>query len=194
MVSAEKILWNKMLNGSDEAFSIIYKSYSVSLYVYGLKFTTRQDIIEDCIQDLFINLLKNHKKISRGDNIQFYLLKAFRNNLFRLLKREKVYQEPSANQYDFQVVFSIEQSIIDKEEENEKSRLLVDSLKSLSSRQKEAIYLRYTKGFEYRQVASIMNMEVESCRNLISRALTKLRKSLKEDSRIILYLFSKVMK
>ena len=183
-----------MLNGSDEAFSIIYKSYSVSLYVYGLKFTTRQDIIEDCIQDLFINLLKNHKKISRGDNIQFYLLKAFRNNLFRLLKREKVYQEPSANQYDFQVVFSIEQSIIDKEEENEKSRLLVDSLKSLSSRQKEAIYLRYTKGFEYRQVASIMNMEVESCRNLISRALTKLRKSLKEDSRIILYLFSKVMK
>ena len=183
-----------MIKGDKEAFSMVYEQYARTLYCFGLNFTSRQDIIEDCIQDLFISLLKKKSRFGIDDNPQYYLLKAFRNNLFRLLKREQIYQEVTKGNYDFEAVFSIEESIIRSETKNQQKKVLLDSLKSLSSRQKEAIYLRYTKGFEYKQVAGIMDMEIESCRNLISRALNKLRKTMKEDIGIILYLLSTYLK
>ena len=176
-----------MLKGDEEAFSLVYQKYATPLYHFGLKFTARQDIIEDCMQDLFISFLKKNARLGNGDNVQYYLLKAFRNNLFRVLKREKIYTETSDRNYEFEATFSIEESIIHNETIDQRKKALLKSLKALSSRQKEAVYLRYTKGFEYKQVAGIMDMEVESCRNLISRAINKLRKEINQETDLILY-------
>jgi Sigma-70, region 4. len=51
-------------------------------------------------------------------------------------------------------------------------------MKTLTSRQREAIYLRYIREVPLEDIASMLNMNYQSTRNLIHRSILKLRKEL----------------
>ncbi len=160
-------------------FSIIYSTYSGKLYQYGLRFTSNRTLIEDSIQDLFFELIKNRKSIGHTDNILRYLLKSFRNKLFRLLKQQSRYDlRDNPDGYLFEVVYSIEHQMIIEEMADRKMRRFKKVLSELTPRQKEAIYLRFTNGLNYEEVAEIMEINLDSCRNLICRAVRCLREAL----------------
>jgi RNA polymerase sigma factor (sigma-70 family) len=77
------------------------------------------------------------------------------------------------------VVWSVEQEIILREISEQKSKILLLALNELTPRQKEAIYLRFTRELDYKEVAGLMDISVEACRNLISRAISILRQKIK---------------
>ena len=181
-------LWNLVCKGDEKAFKTLYSQYSKLLYQYGLKLTPKTELIEDCIQDLFTRIFKNHKNLGKTNNIKYYLLKSFRNNLVRLIEKEKKYSFEDNDDYYFEIMFSAEDQIVVSEEEQKKQKILVDALKKLSARQKEAIYLRYTNGMEYDEIGRVMKMSVEACRNIIYRAIKSLRSQIKKTN-ITLLLF-----
>jgi len=168
--------WDRFKHGDEDAFSTIYSGYSKRLYFYGLKFTRNHSLIEDSLQDLFFDLIRNRKNVGATDNILRYLLTSFRRKLFRKLKSENRYDfncdEGSCN---FEVMYSIEHEIVLEENVNERNLLYAGALKQLTPRQKEAIYLKFSNGLEYEEIAEIMEMGLESCRNLVYRAIKTLR-------------------
>lgn len=188
---ANSQLWSLVCEGDEKAFKTLYSLYSELLYLYGLKLTTKTQLIEDCIQDLFIRIFKNYKNLSNTDNIKHYLFKAFRNNLIRIIENEKKYSLEEAYKYNFEITFSVEHKIVASEEELEKQEMLIDALKKLSSRQKEAIYLRYTNGMEYDEIANVMKISIEACRNIIYRSIKSLRNEFKKTN-VILFFIIKV--
>lgn len=172
-------LWEDFKNGDNLAFSQIYSMYSPKLYRFGLRFTTNSTLIEDSIQDLFSSLAKTRKNLSSTNNIQFYLIKSFKRKLFRQINKEKRYdldqeQQPSL----FEITYSIEHDIIHEESTSQKLQLLKKAIESLTPRQKEAIYLRFTEEFDYEMISEIMDMSVESCRNLLYRTIKNLRENI----------------
>ena len=181
-------LWDKTRQGDTAAVERIYHEYSPQLYQYGLKFSKNTQIVEDCIQELFTRILANPKGLGKTDNLRIYLLGAYRNNLFRLLNKEKKYISEEVVEQDFEIHFSIEQKMIESEDEASKLTMLRKGLDNLSPRQKEAIYLRYTDGLEYTEIAEIMKMSIEASRNIIYRAIKSLRDEIR-NSGIILLLF-----
>ena len=183
-------LWNQVCKGEEKAFQTMYAQYAKLLYQYGLKLTPKTELIEDCIQDLFTRIFKNHKTLGKTDNIKYYLLKAFRNNLIRNIEKEKKYSYEENDDYYFEIMFTVEDEVMASEEEQKKRKILADALTKLSARQKEAIYLRYTNGMEYDEIATVMKMSVEACRNIIYRAIKSLRKKI-EKTNIALLLFIK---
>ena len=50
------------------------------------------------------------------------------------------------------------------------------SLNKLSTKQKEALYLRYHQGLTVEQVADVLNLNYQSTKNLLHRAILQLRK------------------
>lgn len=170
--------WAMFKNGDNRMFSAIYSAYSRKLYQYGLKFTQNRTLIEDSIQELFFELLKNRKTIGQTDHILRYLLKSFRFKLFRLLKYERRFDlRNGSEEYAFDITFSIEHELILREKADRKSEIFAKALQELTPRQKEAIYLKFTNELEYNEVSEIMNMNLESCRNLIYRAVKALKES-----------------
>lgn len=175
-------MWDRYKSGDDRVLSIIYNEHVRILYQYGLKFTSKCSIIEDAIQDLFSKLISNRKSIGPTDNIKFYLIKSFKRKLFRQLKMESRYNYyPDLESYNFEVRYSIEHEIIIDDDLKYKSDLLVKLLQGLSSRHKEAIYLKFTLGLSYKEISEVMHMTIESCRNLIYRAIKSLKQSVKEE-------------
>jgi RNA polymerase sigma factor (sigma-70 family) len=57
-----------------------------------------------------------------------------------------------------------------------KKRKLQKSMESLTSRQREAIYLRFTKEMSLDEICLLLDLNNQSARNLIHRSIEKLRK------------------
>jgi RNA polymerase sigma-70 factor (ECF subfamily) len=55
-------LWNAFRQGDEQAFAQIYRNYVKVLYRYGLKITPDTSLIEDCIQDLFVERMRVCRK------------------------------------------------------------------------------------------------------------------------------------
>jgi RNA polymerase sigma factor (sigma-70 family) len=170
-------IWTSYKKGEEWAISFIYSEHAEKLYRYGLKFTSEITVIEDALQDLFAELVKTRRTIGNTDNILYYLLKSFKRKLLRKLQTEKRYERSeTSNEYQFDVTWSIEHEMILEEISDHKSKILLMALNELTPRQKEAIYLRFTKELDYKDIADLMDISVEACRNLISKAITTLKK------------------
>ena len=80
--------------------------------------------------------------------------------------------------YIFEITYSVDHELILEESNTLKMSLLQKALTELSPRQKESVYLKFTEELEYEQIAEIMEISIESCRNLISKAIKSLKESL----------------
>lgn len=180
--STDMELWFSFKKGDNSAVSFIYREYFPVLYRYGLKFSVDTFLIEDTIQDLFTELIKNRETLGDTDNILFYLLKSFRRKLVRKMENANRYDFTGemTDEYPFEVVWSAEQELIVEEESKQRSSLLLKALSELTPRQKEAVYLRFTKELDYAVIAEIMDISIEACRNLISKAISNMKKQIDE--------------
>jgi RNA polymerase sigma factor (sigma-70 family) len=188
-------IWTSFKKGEEWAISLIYTEHAEKLYRYGLKFTSEITVIEDSLQDLFAELIKNRKSIGQTDNILFYLLKSFKRKLLRKMQTEKRFvSDEELREYHFDVAWSVEHELILEEVSEQKSKMLLEALNELTPRQKEALYLRFTKELDYKEVAGLMDISVEACRNLISKAISTLKKWMEEKGGGSAVLFVMVLK
>lgn len=69
-----------------------------------------------------------------------------------------------------------ETAVTDDEEREKIESQYREVTASMTARQKEAVYLHYTMGLSYKETAVLMDMNIQSLRNLLSRAVLKIRK------------------
>lgn len=75
----------------------------------------------------------------------------------------------------FQIESSVEEAYIMNEQEKELKQKIHSMLSNLSPRQREAIYYRFTEGMSFEDICHLMQMNVQSVRNLLHRSITKIR-------------------
>lgn len=183
---SQKQLFELIKTDDINAISFIYFKHADNLYRYGLKFTSNEQLVEDCLHDLFLELITKRYSLNVRNDIRYYLFRAFRNNLLRMLSREeRLLKRPSEEIFD--ALCRIESMSFDEAEITQDKTELISALQQLSIRQREAIYLRFMNGLEYDEIAMIMKMEIESCRNTIYRAIKSLRKNLSGLSLLFLF-------
>lgn len=190
--SDERLLWLKFLNGEDQVLSLIYLHYSSSLFDYGCRFTKDSDLVKDCIQEVFCNLLRTRKNLSETDNVKFYLLKSLKRKIFREIQSSgKKLISISDKDYSFELMLhrNVDEHLNELDEARQQA--LAEALNSLTERQKEAIYLRFNRGLEYEEISVMLNLNYQSARALIHRAIEKLREVIHiQEEKITQVLFS----
>jgi len=172
----ERLLWSRFLKGDNQVLSLIYLQHSNSLFDYGCRFTVDKDLVKDCIQEVFCTLIKSHKHLGETDNVRLYLLKSLKRRIIRELKKNSK-QPGSLNDEDFQFNLRWSENLDDQMNElkEDQRQLVLEAMESLTDRQKEAIYLRFNRGLEYEEISFLLNLNYQSSRALIHRAIEKLR-------------------
>lgn len=168
-------LRDEFLAGDDKAYSSIYELYARDLYAFGLSLRAKTELIEDAIHDIFVEIYTHRHNLEKVDNLKYYFMAAFRNRLFFLIKKESNTFE--INERD---IFGLEQKDhqelwIEKEDETEKQLLVKRLLSELNQNQREAIYHRFVEGLSCEEIASLMNINYQSAKNLIHRSIKKLK-------------------
>jgi RNA polymerase sigma factor (sigma-70 family) len=168
--------------GNEHYMAAVYEQNAEVLYRYGMKFTSRESIVEDSIQDIFIELYSNNYDMSGVENVRYFLFTCFKRKLLKNLSKDQrfIYGKESSD-YSFEVLYSLEHEIILKESSEKKNRLLLQALEKLTSRQTEAIYLKFTSGFTYPEISELLGMSVEACRNLMYRSVKSLKNTVREN-------------
>ena len=177
-------IWNAFNNGDENAFNYIYRMYVTVLFKYGCQMYKDQNHIQDCIQNIFIDLRRKRGNLSEVQTIKAYLFKILYRELIRKTNKGKETVTPSPekmNQY-FSIEFSHETKIIQLENQEEKSHLIQTALNKLTCRQRQAILLLYEEGMTYKEISVAMDLnEVKSARKVIYRALTSLKSLLNKN-------------
>lgn len=180
-------LWSLLIEGNLHALEVIYKRHYALLLNYGLKFTQDIELVKDCIQDVFLKLHKS-RGLTLTDSPRVYLIKALRHTLYDNLLSLKETTDLE------KIVFHIPESqdlfdrLFSKDDKDlQLSKQLLKALSGLSSNQKTVLYLRFVKGLSHKEIAEIMDINVQSSMNLINRSLNKLRGLMKDD-RLLLFI------
>ncbi|HYG39499.1 MAG TPA: sigma-70 family RNA polymerase sigma factor [Cytophagales bacterium] len=184
-------LWSAFKNGDKSAFALIYQQHVNALLNYGNKITADRTLIEDSIQDLFVELWESRGRIAETTSVKFYLFKALRYKINRNLRDNEL---SACHDIDLhQNVFSYachESNLIGIEVQSAQLENLRVLLSQLPKRQQEAINLRYYHNFSNDEIAQIMGVNYQSACNFIQLALRKLKLNLKVSvASLIFFLF-----
>ena len=174
-----------------ENIASIYNRYVDDLYTYALYLGFEKGIIMDAIHDVFCKFAANEKLLQDVSNIKFYLFKSLKNRLYDIYKARKEYAELSAidlQETPFNIQVTIEELLIDQEEQQQIKNQLAEMLESLTERQREIVYLRYVQEYDYAQISELLNISGHGCRKLLSKAMQNLRE--KYGTLIFLFLLS----
>lgn len=168
-------LRDEFLAGNENAYSSIYELYSKDLYAFGLSLRAKQELIEDAIHDIFVEIYTHRQNLAKVENLKYYFLASFRNRLFFLMKKESNTSEISEKDTFGLQDKDHQQLWIEQEEDTEKQMLVKRLLSELNENQREAIYHRFVEGMSCEEVASLMNINYQSAKNLIHRAIKKMK-------------------
>lgn len=170
--------WARLKEGDQAAFERIYSTHVKLLVLYGLKITDDHALVQDSIQDLFIEIWRNRRNLSHTTHPKYYLFRALRNKLSRSHPKQSYVSEGELllASGDLQVDY-VELDIMAREAEAQHRQTLRQMLNGLPRRQQEAIYLRFYNNIAYEKIAEMMGMNYQSVLNLMQRALKTLRKA-----------------
>lgn len=141
-------------------------------------------MVEDAIQDLFVYLWDNRQNTTEVDNIKFYLFKALRNNLTRMIMKNSASSGPVIRQGEYATKESCILSHMEELahiEDTETIEMRVRELVNLlSGRQREVLYLRFFQDMNYEQISSLLEIDLKYTYNIYSKAILQLKRYLAE--------------
>ena len=178
----DAIKWSDIVEGREEAFTMLYDLYSDLLYGYGMKIVPDEDVVMDAIQSLYMNIFEKRKHLSVPTSIAAYLCRSLKNILINELQSASVrntrqLDETLKADYDFDLELDAEGAMIAGENERERFDIFQAELGKLSHQQREMLYLRYYKGLEIGEIAEILAVSKRTVYNTTNNALTRLREN-----------------
>ena len=172
--------WLLFVNGREpdnEAFAELYSLCVDSLLSYGASLGVNKDTCEDVVHDLFCYLYIRRRSLRNVHNIVSYLFIAFKNRAINAVKRNSRGTDLGVGFASFSTGVTVMDSLLDDEERETIRRTVEKLLGELSSRQREAVYLRYMLNLDYDEISHVLKMNTDSVRKLVYRALLRLRQA-----------------
>lgn len=155
-----------------EAFNELVLRYNESLNAFAFNILKNKEAAEDIVQDVFVNLWLNRKKITFGESTKSLLYISTRNlvyNYIRSAKRENERYKHLAEENEISTLNYIIQE--------EALRLLNESIEQLPPRMAEVIRLSL-EGLKQEEIAEQMEVTVANVKRLKALGIEKLKKSL----------------
>ena len=180
-------LFSAFQKGDKRAFEKIYQSYFSALVFYGFKVCPDKLLVENAIQDLFVELWRRREYISEVDNLKFYLIKSLRNQLIRNQRHNPFDRSEDIDDFlDYLGSLSEEQSIVNRETVLARQQKIQAALEKLSPRQKEVIHLRFYQNLALDEIAELLQLPKQVIKNLLSKSYAVLRMYLKSIGSLVL--------
>ena len=165
-------------SGDDQAYAELYDMYIQMLYNYGLKMTCNQELLKDCIHDVFVKVYMKRNDKNAINNLCSYLLISLKNRLLDEFRRQTFTTPNEVEEYEYRrAAEDVEKDYLSQERSMLQSERVAHLMQNLTRRQRQAITLYYLEERKYDEICKIMQMNYHSVRNLMHRGMLKLREA-----------------
>ena len=171
-------LVEQFCSGDDQAYAELYDLYIQMLYNYGLKLTCDQELLKDCIHDVFVKVYMKRNDKSAINNLCSYLLISLKNRLLDEFRRQTFTTPNEVEEYEYRrAEEDVERDFLRQEHDQLQIEQVAHLMQNLTRRQRQAITLYYLEERKYEEICKIMQMNYHSVRNLMHRGMLKLREA-----------------
>lgn len=166
-------LLHSFFKGNSAAFTLIYNKYANDLMAYGTGWGIDRETLKDAIQDVFYKLYTNRKSFEHTKNLKLSLIRSLKNRILDL--RKTSIETVSIDNIEFTIQPMVTDVLIEEEDRKTIEEQIEVYMNLLTSRQREAIYLRYIDEMDYEEIAEILDMTAPAVRKLVCRGIARLR-------------------
>jgi RNA polymerase sigma factor (sigma-70 family) len=173
--------WDRMRAGDKQALFELYNNMYFHLIRFGLKLNADDELVKDCVNQIFLNLWDKRSRLNTVDNVKAYLM----TSLKRCMLDQLAYDDRMAmavNKMGAEEEWeelSYEEMMIRLQQDDELKDKLRLAIKQLTPRQMELIQLKFFEGLSYEQIAEKTSQTVKTAYNTIYDAIKMLKKLLK---------------
>ena len=165
--------------GDQDAFELIYRSFSKFVYNVAWRVVSRREDAEEVTQEVFLTVYRKLSSFKFQSTLKTWVYRVTINTALNYAKKlSKV--KNKTTEYNEQIhcagVLGEAEAIVDKEHNEKLVKVL---LNTLTSDQKICIVLRNIEGLSYQEIAATLNININTVRSRLSRgreALLQLRK------------------
>ncbi len=159
--------------GSEEAFTSLFRLYKNRIYSVALKLTESTFLAEEIVQDVFLKVWLRREKLVHIRNFEDYLFIMARNHVFTAMQSLSRQQLLEAN-WQGAMPFCSNNS---EEELNRKEleALWQEALQRLSPQQQQIYLLSQEKELTRDDIAQLLRISPETVKTHLSRAVKSMR-------------------
>ena len=181
----EKEIIKLFHEGHEDAFMIIFNEYYEGLCLYAESIVKKHEIAEEIVEDLFVYIWINAKKISFHVSIKSYLYRSTHNNCLKYLEKLKTENKRAAKIHyslkDNELLHPVSlfqplSRLIVKELEDKAEYIL----NSLPKQCKKIYSLNRYQSLSYSEIAKKLNITVSTVKTQMSRAFKLFHEGLKD--------------
>ena len=183
-INKDYFLLEKLKKGDSKAYSFLMDSYYKRLCGYANSLTNDVAKSEDIVQNIFVKIWVNRKKISSDIQIKNYLYKSVYNEFIDQYRKNKplVYLEKKH-------IKAVNQIVNEKDGLLDNLILKLDSeIEKLPKKCKNIFLLNKKDGLTHTEIADYMNISVKTVEGHMSRAFKILNDSLGGKIKKILFI------
>jgi RNA polymerase sigma factor (sigma-70 family) len=173
--------WEQMRLGDKNALFGLYNNLYFHLIRFGLKINPDDELVKDCVNQVFLNLWDKRSRLNPVENVKSYLMTSLRRCMLDQLAYvdrtnlavNKMGDGEAKNE------LSYEEIMIGLQQDEEIKNKLKVAIAQLTPRQFELIQLKFFEGLSYEQIADRTSQTVKTAYNTVYDAIKMLRKILK---------------
>ncbi len=171
----DKKLLKHLREGDILAFEELYEKYNKKIFVFSLRYLKNKEDSEGIVQEVFLTLWLNCKKLHKNSNLNAWIYTVTFNAIrkrFRKLTTEKRHIENHSASMESA---NDEISGIEYQDVLEKATLLIEKL---PPQQKRVFLLRLERGLSSSEIAEELNISKKTIENHLNRARGYLKKEM----------------
>jgi RNA polymerase sigma factor (sigma-70 family) len=168
----DELIMEAVKRGELQQATLLFERYHKRIFNFLARMTMDRELAEDLTQNVFLRIIKYRTSYRDGNKFQSWIYQVARNVF------SDHYQVHKNRFSDFVDVEKISEHMADHEEseqQQEKEKLLHQSMAKLSEEQRELLVLTRFQHLKYEEVATIMDTTVANIKIKVHRAIIRLR-------------------
>jgi RNA polymerase sigma-70 factor (ECF subfamily) len=184
----------RLMQGDENEYVILFHEYYASLCRYSKRYVGRKDLAEDIVSETFFIIWKKRKKLDIKSSLKSYLFQAVYKNSLNYLRKQKKMDLLE----DYQSLHIKRPEMFSGSTNDSPSDILMikdlgerirDGVEQLSPQQKTTFKLKRYEGKKNKEIAEIMGLSIKTVEMHMAKAMLSLRNYLKDYTPAALFLF-----
>jgi RNA polymerase sigma-70 factor (ECF subfamily) len=171
----------KASEGSTEAFEMIYNAHSGFVYNVALRMTASREDAQEITQDVFVKIYKNLKWFQFRSSLKTWIYRIAVNAAINVSKRNSR-TAIKTTRYEDEIRLKDSAQADNKSADKEEAEFL---LNILNPKQRICMVLRTIEGLNYEEIATALNININTVRSRLKRARQKLMAHFNQKERVI---------
>lgn len=168
--------------GKDKAFRELYDVYYRRLFCIARQYLQDEFIAETIVSDVFFHLWESRKSLLIQTSLNAYLIRSVRNYSINYLQKNYVEKEVSLNNIDITspLLFLSDDYPLGRLMEKELAQKIHEEINALPEETRRVFILSRIEELKHEEIATKLNISVNTVKYHIKQALSVLRERLKD--------------